>query len=900
MGRKIKLNKTDSVNSVNKKGMVAVEMQQTTKPLYFFDIKSTVDQREVFELERQGCNRYRLILTINPYCTNVLFNPLTEIIKDEGSDKPIIAKDSNTITVEGDAYGKKTVHRVDMIRNTEYSRDEIGYEYHPGYDMFNNHIIRNQSFKLVNELGKNNTDEYKAVFNTIRDWMRYSDGTIVKHGKRSNVKTVKADLDTHLYQHEDINSFDEAIANYLAEDNGWWGFTNKSCIENKYYTNNKWKSIGIEKTLNNLKKCEFVDMYPDRTLFSFNPKYNSYKHRPEYNWNLCITYPYKNNYKHLLVSSMDNSGNILVNALKVYSVTKLTGKNGNDVLLFKTYSKHGLTKGCYIYIYSDNKCSYSTYRVTNVGDLNQDDKEYYFYLEDLKILDELNIEYDNADSDEINYSLKNVDFRISRVVNGVKSNYYLRMFRKLPNFRYKREELTEEVANDENKLTEYLYSNKNASRDGKKLMNFNNEQYKLAFSKTIYNDDVTQVTFTDGINVEHLKDNLGRPLTNIFITIIKNNKGYKDWYNKDNAEPKTNDTEYSHCFGRVTTGFEMMYGGYSDSGKYSDVRLINNIGKNDSSPLENNDEEVLFDNDVFYGDVIDFNPMECTENILADACFRFNTAQREWQIDDRTWLSSDIVYDELVQDDYDTKELEPDKAFSVEEKIVKEATVRPEGYYYKAHYPIMIKEFGDLIQNSHYAINVSSSKCTVINGIVYVQITSALKTNLSANDTIYFFDKVKDRWYHTNVCNVINSTNFTVLPSNIVDDSGEQMFKKVNDIVYTPQLDLMTRLNDISNDNLCVFKHNNDIPSYAIRIPNQNKFLWRSVLRAGDTDANSIPDYVFANGYFYITKTLNFYLKRQDPENKVGLYYSGDINDVYGKTKKDSNYEYKDESIVTC
>ena len=908
MERKIRLNKTVSANSVNKEGMVAVEMQQTTKPLYFLDIKSTVDQREIFENERQNCNKYRLILTINPYCTNVLFNPLTEIIKDEGSDKPSIATDNSEITIKDNVYGKNTVKRFDMIRNTEYSRNEIGYEYHPGYDMFNNHTIRNQSFKLVNKL-ENTSTEYKEVFNTISDWMRYADGTIVKHGKRSDISTVATNLDTHLYQHEDLYSFDEAYTNYLSEDNGWWGFTNKSYIENKYYSNsksnNKWKPLGIEKTINNLKNCEFVDMYPDRTLFSFNPKYNSFKHRPEYNWKLCITYPYKNNYNHLLVSSINDEGRVIVNALKVYSVTKLVGKNGNDILLFKTYTKHGMSKGSNMYIYSDNRCSNTTYRVSNVGDLGQNNKDYYFYIEDLKILDELNIQYEEVEDEEVNEQLKTIDFRISRAVNGIKSNYYIRMFRKLPNFRYKRAELTEDIANDEDKFTEYLYNEKNASRDGLKLMNFNNEQYKLAFSKTIYNDDATQVTFTDGIDVEHIKDNLGRPLTDIYVTVIKNNNGYKYWYNSEKNMPdiENNDVEYSHCFGKVTTGFEMLYGGYSDSGKYSDVRLINNVGYNNSVSLEDNDEkqsEVLYENDIFYGDVIDFNPMECTENVISDACFRFNTAQREWKDEERTWLSSEIVYDALVQDDYDTKETDPKKAFLVEEKTLPNATVRPEGYYYKAHYPIMIKEFGDLTQGSHYAINVSSSKCTVINGIVYVQITSSLKTGLSANDTVYFFDKVEDKWYHTNVCSVINSTNFTVLPSKIVDDNNEQMFKKIDGIVYTPQLSLMTRLNDTDNNNLCVLRHNSDIPTYAIRIPNQNKFLWRNVLRAGDTDAENIPDYVFANGYFYVTKSLNFFLKRQDPENKVGLYYNGDVNDVYGKTKKESNYEYKDESTVTC
>ena len=41
----------------------------------------------------------------------------------------------------------------------------------------------------------------------------------------------------------------------------------------------------------NRNACEFIDLYPDRTLFSFLPKYNKYRKRAEKNWDYCITYP---------------------------------------------------------------------------------------------------------------------------------------------------------------------------------------------------------------------------------------------------------------------------------------------------------------------------------------------------------------------------------------------------------------------------------------------------------------------------------------------------------------------------------------------------------------------------------------------------------------------------------
>ena len=160
---KIKLNSTNSVNSLNKGTFSDIEIRQTTKPFHYLNIKETVDQYEVFKEEKENCNKYRLILTINPYCTNVLFNTLTEIIKDEGSDRLETIGDNSKAKSCGKAYGNTTPNRYQMIRNTEYSRDEINYEYLPGYDIFHTHLLRNTSFKMVNY----NTSNDRGVFNTV-------------------------------------------------------------------------------------------------------------------------------------------------------------------------------------------------------------------------------------------------------------------------------------------------------------------------------------------------------------------------------------------------------------------------------------------------------------------------------------------------------------------------------------------------------------------------------------------------------------------------------------------------------------------------------------------------------------------------------------------------------------
>ena len=50
MDERIRLSSTDSVNSVNKKNIIDVEMEQHTKTFPFPSLKYTIDQREQFEM----------------------------------------------------------------------------------------------------------------------------------------------------------------------------------------------------------------------------------------------------------------------------------------------------------------------------------------------------------------------------------------------------------------------------------------------------------------------------------------------------------------------------------------------------------------------------------------------------------------------------------------------------------------------------------------------------------------------------------------------------------------------------------------------------------------------------------------------------------------------------------
>lgn len=876
---KIRLNKTNSVNSVNKDNMVDVELQQTTNPYMFTtDIKDTIDQYEVFEAERANCTNYRLITTIKPFCSNVLFNPITEIVYKEGSDDCVLATDNGTTEIkEGKdkIYGEIEPKRAQMIRDTEYSRKEINFEYHPGTDIFNNHILRNTSFKIVNP--PNTIDnESRQVFNTISDFLRYYDAGQIYYNKRASITDIKTQQKKHLYDADDILSMQngDAINNNLMEENGWFGFVNKSSVLAKKKENNKWVDDGFNKVINNRESCEFIDMYPDRTLFSFNPKYNPYRHRAEYNWDLFLTFPYKNDYSHTLIS-----GGLLIKSIEL-----AFNSVGRRIVLFSTYTKHNLSIGTAFNLYiNENKIE--NILVNSLGNVKKEDEEHYFYTTQTDIIGKIlnnNEEIDeDTDNDKINKQIRDADatFRLKHIVNGYESEYYIRKFKKLPNLNKivnKEDELTLDKSYCVNEFEEWIKDKPN---------DFDKEQYQLAFSSTIYNDNNTQVTWTDGINIDNLLDNRGRPLTEIYLTIMKCNKGYSKWYENDNVKRaenvKSKEIEYSHCFGNVSWGFDLL----SAKGekeidlqeKLNDVKLIHNI------------KEDIVNNNEFNGDIVEYNVTTCNETILEDCYFRFNTYLRENPVDYYTYQ-----YDEITSDDYDKEGFKKETTKLTNDDAIK-FWIHPEGYYYKAHYRILLKEFGEIHQESHFDLNIKNVaiRRNDTDNSTYVVVQTKLPHHLAANDKIMLCNDNTDEMVDIRVKSVINSNVFT--------------FASISENLDARTIcDILNGKYDENNNTYSLKRYNNNIPFYAEKIDNTNRYLWRNVNNVGNKDNTALPEYRFANGYFYIDQDINFFLKRQDPFNEFGLWYSGKEednilpNDIIGNILKESNYEYKEETEATC
>ena len=244
-------------------------------------------------------------------------------------------------------------------------------------------------------------------------------------------------------------TYREAVSKYWMENNGWFGYNDPNPA--------------------NQKLCTWVDMEPRRELFSLTPK-NLVK-----NWELTITYPTKlggleGDYFHPIV----NGGLFLIDVFQ-------TVIGERNMLTFATPVKHNLKQGDAVdlsgLLINDGSSSLSPYNgqysVIRLGKDNGDEKEYYFSVD----IEELIATESTS--------------RISKMVNGRKSSYYVRVFTKI------KTQFTNVIEDDDYEI------------------------YPLAFGQTIYEDKAQQFVFNEDIDISDLRDNLNRPLSEIYLTIVK-------------------------------------------------------------------------------------------------------------------------------------------------------------------------------------------------------------------------------------------------------------------------------------------------------------------------------------------------------------------------------------------
>lgn len=933
-----------SKQSSNTSNGVNVQLKGKRKLLPTTDMSESVSQYEQYLEERGKCNKIRLTCQVNPICSNVLYNSVTEIVRNEGSDDVEVLNYGNGTIEKRNMSGGKTnesgfwsssswsgdaltilngnakdFHPTNAIRDTQLSSPSNGFVYHCGKDIFNNHLIRSNTFKTICKIPNSS-----STFNTIADKMRDVNGNEVVETLYFPVDAPinghKKDVTMHVYRYDDILTYADSVKNRLVQKyDGWVGFYNRSKI--KSYSNfEKDEIMDIERPIMYKNGGDFIEMYPDRSLYSFVPKFNKHRKRVEKNWEYCITYPSSSTTDGF--ESIINKSNGALKA--IYFDENSKGDNGGSQLVIYGISKHGLMVGDFVSVYktlrngtdervvesaevsavvddyifvlkgNSTAISNSWHDVSQVATMSgytlAPNKKYFTDASENKYY-LVNGKYVNLDLDSQNISYK-------KVVNGIECNYYVRIFSKVPNFKNASAVTSSEydIYKDDSKLIkEYQGSD----------YDFESHVSRLAFAKNIYGDDIGEVVFTDDIDISNLKDNLGRPLSTLYITFLKSNGGYKEWYGfGTNRDPSSDKVTYSHCFGALTCGYETSDESIYNNG-ISSINKINNIGGDamgvDVSYINKdwrdsyfNDTEVAYGVDKnFYGDLCFYDEYNATEVSIQPMMYRFNTAQRESSGE----TFSGYNYDDIMYDDYDIS-----NTFTVKTSQVSGTNSRKEGYYYKPHYPIEIKMFGKLNSVRPDFLKIRSIKKE---DDVYSIVTSSYHY-LGVGDKAMIYDSTQEKYY-TLVTVKNNDSNYKKFYCKVYSEDGKTLEKLTFMDGDGKSHDLLNTNDDVARglymSDFKLFKVDNlEIPSYAKILKDGTcRFVWRDIINNGfNPTVSSVEEYPFTNGAFYINKRIDIYVRRQDPYNMYGLYNDDDISGDESKTEVIVDDSYVKSDDIKC
>ena len=839
MEQKVFLEENRSKFSVNGDSYLDVSLSNKERQLPHNNADSDLSLYEQYNKERDNCRNYRLIFAMNPVCTNVLFNMKSEVVIGEGTSAITRIYDSGVTKSKYASGAINSTAKIDYqqaIMDTEYSSsDKGGFTYHCGYDIFNNHFLRNDGFVHVAATTGNS-----ETFNTIKDKMRLS-GSVVEEqiGVKYNDAGIK---ERHLYMINSIQSMKKAFSEKCEEKNGWYGFVNAGNIDVPNTGNTAQTSVN--RLFQDKKPCEFIDLYPGRDLYSFVPKWNPYQKRAEKNWDYCITYPWS--------SDTETFNKVCGGKNQAVKCVAKTGTSafGVKIIRCSSYFKHNLKAGDFISVYywegnEEGERNFlkikNKIRVMSVGDANGAHQDRIFSIK-------------AEDVSAIENELLDKGLFYKRLNNGVECNYYFRKFKKL-------------AGCEKSDVT------------------------KVAFGTNIYGDDVAQILFLDDIVTEGLVDNNGRPLSEVYLTVVKTNKGHNTWYNSLAQEIKgtaATSVEYSHCFGKITDGVD--FSGIEDEPYDYNVHYLNNVEKGSSGrqkkladwdrtlsawgetllqekrPEFLSDSEISINNNEFFGDVVEFDNTTYTETIIGDVCFRFNTAQRELTSD----RFKNIYEDRIFYDDFDFSAFTVNRYYindTVTENRLSGTTgtrslvhgnIMPEGYYYKPHFKIQLRKESDTVNKVdgkfiNYGVNISMDDMG--NGITSLEFDAPANYGFAKGDYLAFYNATdyQIRWGEINS---VNDTHLKVyFSSRDITTADKEKF--------TPKS---------GKREYYAFWTSASIPTYAKFSMNYMKFVWRPLVPMSElTSDDDLYNMTFANGRLYIEKNLNLFLRRQDPDGKYGL-----------------------------
>lgn len=586
-----------------------------------------------------------------------------------------------------------------------------------------------------------------------------------------NVKIAR-DSNTNNVVGKDIPGYE------IFEKNGWIGYFNDT-------PNEELEIVGD----NESSLCEF---------FPFDPGYerlNMLDSDGKPNYMLKITYPHQKEDITLIQGGLSLSAGIPV--LEKIPISQ----NGSEYVAFKTPINHGLEKNDKIKLYGFNDLSGNLalssreFLVYKLGDQNENNKEHIFVIE--------------INPQDIGVVLGNST--IKRIVGDTPSSYYARKFKTLSN-----------------SYSDY-------------------DIYPAAFGVNYYEDSLAAFNFITDIDIEGKVDNLGRPLSEVYLTIVKNdndtdptNKNAQYWIQQQSSLP-------ANIRDRFWTPIKGGFKTEKNSNLNYNIRGIGDPDYSNSLYFNNIDES----DTEFMGDIVEYNESELLERTLENVYHRINTIYREHLYE----ISSALFPINSV-----TGTFRGGQGISIEFTASQNLKVSD----FPSISSVVSLCFINRNTNLPECIDVILTQVDGVNPTVrYININPG---NNNLNSVLQDGDFMAVSF---NGCPCSENTNplKSKYEGYIYKPHSKIQIREFSSVI-TPLVDLQSVFDQYgitSPSEQQKIKEDYDIPSYALEVT-PNVYKWRPLLDIGEVDAvgNSV-DYPFESGAHYIHLYNTFYLHRQDP-----------------------------------
>jgi hypothetical protein len=365
------------------------------------------------------------------------------------------------------------------------------------------------------------------------------------------------------------------------------------------------------------------------------------KSASSYNWMMYLTYPFSSSTQQAM-SYTNESFNTTVNFVSGDGIPFVltTGEtNGKKIVLFNCGTKHNLKQGEWVEInipsFPGGLGNKKVHQVYSLGDENYRSEEKVFSVFNLKF--------------PVNQTIAGTKGTIKRIANVVnsaetKSIYYVRLHKVI-------------ATHDEFNITQAGFENNPFSTKSK--LEYSALTPNGVQRISVKEDSKTfSFTLNRDIPISGLKDNNGKPITELFVSFI--HKGYMGWFNP----PITNNNG-------TKTGIDIGWGFNFLENSIDTWWNHSSLNNKDNLPL-NSYEQPAGSGNLFYytdmlpngaiikGDFCEYNYTEQTEYVLSPMYHKYS-------------FNGSYFFDNSLLN-------------------------LPSGYAYEPHHPIQIRVFSDYLE----------------------------------------------------------------------------------------------------------------------------------------------------------------------------------------------------------